>query len=331
MGAVVSALRLRHAPEPMPRRHAPATPLDLNLVHTWLRVAELGSFTKAARELGLPTSSVSRAVTRLEEELGADLLLRTTRSLSLTPAGQRYLSSARMALSSLESAREELRDSEGEPRGLVRMTAPLATGSPVDTALATTLSAFGKRYPEVSVEMIFTGRHIDLVNENVDLALRAGPVTDERLVARRIGRERRILVASPEYLREQGTPKKLADLRQHCAILYNGERGMQRWTLSGKDGSETVEVRGSVSSNEMAFTISLAAAGQGIAFVPGMPAELLLRAGTLARVLPDYDVRGTAVSLVYPKRPHEPRRAVVLRDFLTVELRKLFDACPAER
>jgi len=306
------------------RAVATSTTIDLNRVATWVQVVDSGSFTAAARALGLPKSSVSRSIQRLEQELGLSLLSRTTRKLTLTPAGERYLVSAREALRMLAEARAEVLSADGEPRGLVRITAPLDPTSRIGGVLAGTLATFLRRYPAVHVDILFTGRQVDLVAERVDLAIRAraGKLDDSTLVARKIANDTLVLVASPSYLSEQGTPRRVADLARHRMILFNATGSSQRIKLGGPSGTESVTVQGPVNVNEMSFQLPLAEHGIGIALVPALLVELSVREGRLVHVLPQYGRREASIYLVYPAQRQVPKRVTLLRDYLYVALKR---------
>jgi DNA-binding transcriptional LysR family regulator len=295
--------------------------IDLNRVATWVRVVDLGSFTAAARALGRPKSSVSRAIKQLEQELGSTLLQRTTRKLTLTRVGEQYLARARGALRMLQEAHAELIQADGVPRGDVRVTAPLDPTSRVGIALASAVAGFVERYPEVHVDMLFTGRHVDLIAEGVDLALRAGAISETALVARKLCTDSMVLVASRSYLNRHGTPKRLSDLSRHRAILYKLGHGA-RWKLSGPSGTESVLVRGVVNVDEMTFQVPLAEHGVGVAMLPLMVADEPLRSGRLVRVLPQYSRKEGTINLVYPALRHVPKHIGLLRDFMYEDLKR---------
>lgn len=308
------------------RTVAHAATIDLNRVVTWVRVVEAGSFTAAAQALGLPKSSVSRAIQKLEEELGLVLLQRTTRKLTLTRAGERYLVSAREALRLLEEGRADVINDDGAIRGTIRITKPFDNGQ-LSRSLATALAKFVARYPEVSIEVLVTGRRMDLLAENVDLALRAGTLDGDDLVAKKLATTLLVLVASPAYLRMRGTPKRLADLAEHEVVLFKAPQGSQRWKLSGSSGVESVTVRGAISVDEMSLQIPLAESGVGIALLPALTVEESLRAGTLERVLPQYARRDASLYLVSASSRHMPKRVVLLRDFLFEQLKSDLANC----
>jgi DNA-binding transcriptional LysR family regulator len=311
-----------------PNVASPAT-IDLNHVATWVRVVDCGSFTAAARALGMPKSSVSRAIARLEEDLGLTLLQRTTRKLTLTRAGERYLATAREALRTLDEARVELIEEDKAVSGLVRMTAPFDASTRLGAVLAECIAAFVARYPEVFVDMTLTARHVDLVGEGVDFAIRAGKIDDGTLIARRIKTDQLVLVASPAYLKEHGTPRRFADLAQHRLVLYDAPQGSMRLRMTGPNGAESVAVRGPINIDEMGFALPLVEAGAGIATIPTLLAHEAVQAGRLVRVLSQYSRKDASIYLVHPPQRNPPRRVVLMRDHVYESLTRELERCPA--
>lgn len=298
--------------------------VDLNRVASFVQVAEAGSFSAAARLLGQPKSSLSRAVSKLERELGVVLLQRTTRKLAITEAGQRYLERARNALGMLADARAQLIDSESEPRGVVRFTAP-----PDDSAnmLAGALASFTKAHPGIHIDCLFTQRRVDMVAEGVDLAMRAGVMDDASLAGKKLGDTPMALYASPDYVAARGTPRRLAQLVEHDCVLFRGARGKARWTLHGKRGRDTVEVTGPVASDHLGAICQLVSFGAGIGLIPRMVGDRGVAEGKLVRLLPALQAEGSAVFLVHALTPYLPRRVALLRDHLYASLRPMFEAC----
>jgi DNA-binding transcriptional LysR family regulator len=308
---------------------APAATIDLNHVATWIKVVDAGSFTAAARSLGLPKSSVSRAIARLENELGLTLLQRTTRKLTLTRAGERYLASARQALRTLDEARSELVNDDGALRGVVRMTAPFDASTRLGAVLAECVASFVARYPDVFIDILFTARRVDLIAEGVDIAIRAGKLDDSALIVRKIKTDQLVLVASPGYLEANGTPRRLAELARHKVILYNAPQGTTRIRMSGPKGMESVPVRGPINVDEMAFQLPLAEVGAGIAFMPMLLADESVRAGRLVRVLAQYVRRDASIYLVHPPQRTTPRRVILFRDHVFETLARELARCNA--
>jgi DNA-binding transcriptional LysR family regulator len=287
--------------------------LDLNLLATFARVVELGSFTAAAKLLGVPKSSVSRAVGRLEDSLGARLLQRTTRKLGLTEAGARYLAEVRGPLTLLAEATAALSEGVRVPRGLVRLSLPPEIG---EGSLMPMLVDFVRAHPGIQIDLVVTNRRVSLVEEGIDLAIRAGKLDDSTLVARRVSPSEMWLFAAPDYLARRGRPRKLSDLREHDCINYRGAAGIFPWRLQGPRGVEEVAVNGPITADDFGAVRRLAIAGLGIALMPDTPLKSDLAGGRLVRVLPGYALRGPAVYVVSPPLRHVPARVSLLRDHL---------------
>ncbi|HTB56597.1 MAG TPA: LysR family transcriptional regulator [Polyangia bacterium] len=303
--------------------------LDLNQVTAFVRVMESGSFTAAARELGLPKSSVSRRVSALETALRVRLLQRSTRQLVLTEAGRLYFERARAALRGLSDANVAVTDLSHEIAGPIRFTA----GGDNTGLMAGLLAEFLARHPKIQLDVVLTPRRVDLVAEGFDLALRAGPLVDSALIARRLGRTELGLFASPAYLRKAGRPKNVADLAKHRFVLFGEPHERERLRLTGPDGEESVKVQGPLVVHDMAFAVDAIATGIGIGLVPDMYLGWLIKGGMrsggrdLVRLLPDHGVVGSELSLVSPSTAYEPTRVGLLRDFLADRLRPMIQAC----
>jgi DNA-binding transcriptional LysR family regulator len=294
-----------------------ASDVDLNRVAVFLRVVELQSFTAAAEALGLPKSSVSRSVARLEEELGVQLLQRTTRTVQLTDAGRLYFEESSRALSALEEARERLSQLDSRPQGAVRITAPVDLGALVLAALAT---RFVRRTPGITLEFLLTGRIVNLVEEGVDLAVRAGPLRDSSLIARRVNGLEAWLFASPAYLDARGTPTSLTDLASHDCVLFRPKRGQGEWTLNGTAGQTRVTVRGQVAADDFTFLREAVLSGAGIGLLPAVQCEQDLARGRLVRLLPAYSGPSAPLHVVWPASRHVPKRVVLVREWLVKSL-----------
>jgi DNA-binding transcriptional LysR family regulator len=310
--------------------------IDLNLVSVFVLVVQTGSFTGAGAALGVPKSSASRAVQRLEEALGVRLLQRTTRKLVLTEAGERYLAEVRGPLGRLAEASSEVSDMGREPRGVVRVS----TAPPVgDNMLIDLFAEFARAHPQIRIEMIVASRRVNLVEENIDIALRAGRLDDSTLVARKVGVAQLGLFAAPSYLERRGTPRTFASLTSHVAVIYNrGGAGVQPWRLAGPRGVERVEVSGPIVADDLATVRLLTIAGLGIAMLPDVVVRPDVESRKLVRVLPAYAVHGEPIHLVSVPLRHVPVRVKLLRDFLLREIpRRLAgtpcaaDATPAPR
>jgi DNA-binding transcriptional LysR family regulator len=290
--------------------------IDLNRIRLFVRVAEAGSFTGAARVAGLPKSSVSRAVAALERELAVRLIQRTTRRLQLTEAGRAYYESVSRALSGIDEAAAAVSALQDTPRGQLRITAPPDLGQ---WLLAPTIARFAMRYPDVQVDVSLTQRLVDLVHEGLDLALRVGKLGDSRLVARPLGHIRAGIFAAPRYLKRRGRPRSVVELAEHECVLFRGVSGRAVWELVGPAGRQRVEVRGAVAADDGQFVREAAVAGQGLTLLPIFACSRPERPD-LVRVLPQYATVGEPLQLVYPTARFLPKRVVLLRDQLLEEL-----------
>jgi DNA-binding transcriptional LysR family regulator len=299
--------------------------IDLNQVATFVRVMEAGSFTAAARTMGLPKSSVSRRITLLEKALSVRLIQRGTRKLVLTEAGSLYFERAREALGRLVEANAAVSDMSRDVAGPIRFTATDKSGFVIKL-----IAEFLIRYPKVRIEVVMTGRRVDLVNEGFDLALRAKRLADSSLIARRLGRSDVALFASRAYLRKAGEPRRVSDLARHRFVMQGEAQQRHELRLSGPTGEETVQVDVPLMIiHEMDVAVDAVVAGVGIGLIPLAYLGFLEHAGrgatrrSLVRVLPDHQIPGAELSLVSPPTAYEPVRVKLFRDFLTERLRPL--------
>jgi DNA-binding transcriptional LysR family regulator len=285
--------------------------MDLNRATTFIRVVETGGFTRAADALGLPPSSVSRAVAKLEDDLGVTLLERTTRKVTLTDAGRAFFERARDALAGLEEATDLALDAAREAHGAVRVAAPPELGNKLGGLFA----LFANEHPRVRVELTFTQRGAELVGDLVDIALVFGRLPDSSLVTRRLGESTNRLYASVGYVDAHGRPRTAADLARHEAVLARAVGGEDRWDLRGPRGVERIDVRGRIVADHMPFQIDAAIAGSGIALLPTWIGDQLVKDGKLVPILPRYSTT-TPLHLLTTGGRHLPHRVALLRDVL---------------
>jgi DNA-binding transcriptional LysR family regulator len=270
--------------------------MDLNEVAVFVKVVHAGSFSRAARQLGMPNSTVSSKVSTLEQRLGVTLLQRTTRKLHLTAAGERYLDRCKGSIAAIEAADSEMAAIQREPQGLLRVTAMVELG---DSVLPAIVSKYLAKYPKVSVELIFTDRRVDLLSEGVDVAIRAGTLQDSTLIAKKIGMGYFSLYAAPKYLRAHGTPTAPRELRQHHCIHFSAI-GAAVWDLRSIKERAKVAVPSRVGSNSLAFSRALCLAGEGIAILPALLCQADVRARKLQPVLPGWHSNAAPIHFVYP-------------------------------
>jgi DNA-binding transcriptional LysR family regulator len=298
----------------------------LDQLRSFLRVAELGSFTAAADQLGLPKASVSLAVQRLEAEVGVQLLHRTTRRVQLSADGAQFQQRARDLLDDMEELQGMFRRDTGQLKGRLRvdMSSGLARQLVVPH-----LPAFLDRHPGLEIELSGTDRRVDLVREGFDCVLRVGPLDDNTLVARPLGVMHIVNCASPGYLASHGVPHTLDNLAAHALIHYVGTLGQRSPGFEYHDGQDyrSLPMRGAVTVNSGEAYSAAALAGLGIIQVPRLGARQALAAGTLVEVLPQCVAEPMPVTLLYAQRRHLPRRAAAFMDWvaelLVPELQRL--------
>jgi DNA-binding transcriptional LysR family regulator len=250
------------------------TMLDLNDIVVFARVIEAGSFTAAARLLGMPKTTVSRRIAALEREVGVRLLQRTTRSLNVTDAGRLYYEESSQALRTIEDANLRLAEARAEPSGTIRISAPVGFGG---YFLSSAIFDFLATYPKTKVELRLTDDKLNLVENGIDLSFRTGILPDSTLIARKLGSTHRILCASPNYLARHGAPVVPADLARHHCVIAGPSTANAHWVLEGSHGQETVTVSGRFAANEMQAVIAAAIAGYGIAQLPHRVAEASIK------------------------------------------------------
>ena len=284
-------------------------------MEAFVRVVDAGSFSTAARQWGRSKAVVSKYITSLESHLGVQLIQRTTRSLSLTEAGRAYRARCTDVLGEIQALEASLREAVAAPRGPLRITAPPGFASHY---LDVMTKDFLARFPEVTLDLDLTHRMVDLVEENIDLAIRVTDPRDSSLVARRIAPAPIIAVAAPSYLRRRGTPQNPADLRDHDCLVDTNFREQQRWRFRTRDKSktETVTVHGPLRVNNPDAVRDMAEAGLGIALVPKFVASQSLRAGTLREVLKGRVAFDWSILAVYPRRRYLPLRVRAYVDHL---------------
>lgn len=275
------------------------------------KVVERAGFSAAARELGLSTGAVSKAVARLETHLGARLLQRTTRRLSPTEAGAALQTYCRSVVLQAEEAEQHLGQLQSAPRGVLRLSAPLAFGL---VQVAPSLPQFRRRFPEVEIELELRESAVDMVGGGFDLALTLGVPEDTGLVARRVSTSRMIVTASPEYLDAHGVPGQPEDLAHHACLVRLGPQA-QRWEFEGAPGSSSVYVQGPLRANTEMALHEAVLAGLGIARMPSFLVADDLAAGRLKCLFADWSPKAEGIYACYPNRRHLPAKVRAALEF----------------
>ena len=298
--------------------------MDLNEAAVFVKVVQAGSFSAAARLLGVPISTVSTRVARLEKRLGVTLLQRTTRRLNLTDAGDLYFQHASTGLGHMLDAEAAVTESAGEPRGLLRVTAPADIG---DHILADIINQMRRHCPKVSVDMVLMSHFVDLVAEGVDVAIRTGNLKDSTLIAKNVGIARWALFASPTYLEKAAALATPQELRRHCCLQFT-PLGKEDWTLTNKHDSVTVPMSGQVLVNDVRVIRSLALADEGVALLPLYLCKQECTEGRLVRVLPEWHAKADPIHIVYPRQRFMPSKLRVFVDLASSELHKWLEESP---
>jgi DNA-binding transcriptional LysR family regulator len=292
---------------------APTPDADLGEILAFTRVVQTGSFTAAATSLGMPKSTVSRKISELEARVGARLLQRTTRTLSLTEVGRIYHAHALRIVQELEEAQRAVSQRQATPRGTLRVTTPVSF-SPLGPILAELLG----HHTELKLELLCTDRRVDLVEERFDLALRAGRSPDSTLLARKLGAMRKVLLASPEVAAKLESLKDPRGLAEHEALGFTPEG--HTWTLTSGAKSIDVAVRARLEANDYDLLQSVARAGHGVALLPEYQCTEDVGAGRLVRVLEGWASPEVPVFALYPSTRHLSPGITALLDLLRERL-----------
>lgn len=300
-------------------RSPAAERLDLNRVAIFLQVAEAQGVNAAAARAKLPKSSVSRALTQLEAELGVELVVRRAKSFQLTEAGQDFYDAAARGIAAVSDARERLRRDTSVPRGKLRVAAPPGFASFI---VVPVIADFVARYAEVEVELCVTAAAVEPGRDGFDVVFATGALEDSSARARRIGGVEGGVYASREYLEAHGTPKKPGDLVQHSCILFTRQRKKSTWSLTGPGGAVDIQVRGRIAVDDLFSGVSAAAEGAGLFVVPTHMAHAEPR---LVRVLPAWTLRAESLQIVYPASRYTPRRISAFVDAIEQRVRT---TCP---
>jgi len=294
--------------------------MDFNEAAVFVKVVQAGSFSAAARQLGLPTSTVSTRISRLEKRLGINLLQRTTRRLSLTESGTVYYHHASQGLGYLLEAEAAIDEARKQPQGKLKVTAPADLG---DSLLANLVQRTQQEYPALEVELLLTDRYIDLVAEGVDVAIRTGDLRDSSLVAKSLGTIHWAIFASREYLEKSAPLEVPQDLHAHHCLQFT-PMGRDVWNLWNGQSNIMIPLQARTMANSIGVVKSMAENGQGVALLPTFTCQQGLTSGALLRLLPDWQGKADPVHLVYPKQRFMPPKLRAFLDLAQAELRPKF-------
>ena len=294
--------------------------MELGALRTFVTVAELASFTRAAEQLGMPKARVSTTVQQLEADLGTRLLHRTTRTVRLTPDGEQFRERALLLLADADDLRALFHRAPDALRGRLRVDMPIGLARMV---VIPRLPEFMAAHPQLDIELSTTDRRVDVVHEGFDCVLRVGQLQDSELVARRLGVQWQINVASPAYLAAHGMPNNLGDLARHRLVRYAPGLGggLALWEYTTDDGLVTLPMASAVTVTSTDAYREACLAGLGIIQAPAYWLRPYIDAGTLVEVLPAFCAPPMPVSLIYPNRRHVPKRVQAFMDWLDAVLR----------
>jgi len=290
---------------------------SLGSLNAFVRAAETRSFTVAGRQLGVSSSAIGKSVARMEERLGVRLFHRSTRSITLTAEGALFLDRCRRIFSEIEAAELELSQTHEAPRGTLRVGLPL-----VGMLMIPTLAAFMRTYPEIMLDLDFSDRIIDVIEEGFDAVVRFADAGDTRLMSRALGTYRRRLVAAPAYLAAKGVPKTPDDLKAHACLHHRfpTSRRFEQWPVPPEQAGVEIELPKTAVASTLEPLIYMAEQGLGIAYLPDFAIARQLREGLLVTVLDDYADRSGPLRVLWPSSRHLAPKLRAFVDFLAANL-----------
>jgi DNA-binding transcriptional LysR family regulator len=287
---------------------------DLDNVLIFVKVAQFESISRAARSLGMPISTVSRRLSVLESQLGVSLLRRTTRRVTLTAQGREYFNQCQEPLILLQQAERVLTQTQTEPEGMLRISLPVILGQ---EPFLQFISGFLKDHARIRIDLFITNLFVDLVAENIDVAIRFGELQDSSVVATRIGKSIRYVVAAPEYLKGRKLPSEPAELKLHDCVMLNAKSNETDWELVNGRKKVRVHVSGPISSRDFNSVSDFVYRGHGVGLLPSTYCDKALASGELIRLLPKWASPQIPLFAVYPSRKFLPLRLSVFLKALT--------------
>ncbi|MDU8498970.1 LysR family transcriptional regulator [Pseudomonas syringae] len=290
---------------------------SLGSIAVFVLVAETRSFTQAGKRLGISSSGVGKSIGRLEEGLGVRLFHRSTRSIAMTLEGSIFLERCRRILSELETAEMELSNARDLPRGRLRISLPLVSGLVMPVIIE-----FMRTYPDIELDIDFSDRMVDIIEEGFDIVLRTGDPGDSGLMSRRMGGFQLKIVGAPDYFARHGTPQYPADLSRHACLLHKfpSSGKFEHWPLRREAGADDLDLPQVMVCNTTEILVDVARAGLGIACLPDFMISSAIRSGELVPILTDYTVHTGSFRLLWPSSKHLSLRLRVFIDFMHAHL-----------
>jgi len=282
-------------------------------IPVFVAVVEQGGFSSAAQVLGISKSAVSKRIGLLEQHLGVKLLQRTTRKISLTEAGEHYFAHAKVAHGAAKDAEDAVTQLQGEPQGRLRINAPMSFGR---LHLAPLIPKFLARFPKINIDLVMDDKHVDLVGDGFDVAIRAGVLPDSSLIARKLAPLNSVICASPGYLKKQGHPSTPEQLEDHNCLLYSYANQLNSWTLMDHKESHVIEVSGNYQVNNSEALREALMQDMGVARLPTFVAAADIESGALVQVLPEYKMPHITIYALFLERQYMPAKVRVFLDFV---------------
>lgn len=295
--------------------------MDFNEVAIFIKVVQKGSFTGAALALGMPKSTVSTKISNLETRLGVSLITRSTRKIRLTLAGEAFFLRSTKAIEEITAAGAAVRSESIEPQGRFRITAPVDIGNVILPILT---ASFLKKYPKVQFDILLSDKRVDFLEDDVDLAIRAGELKDSSLIAKKVGEVNFKLYASPKYLKEHGEPTTLKELSAHVCVLFTPV-SIDSWELKNGKRKTVVDLTKKIVVNDMTLAHNLALEGAGIAFLPSFFCDSEVKSGKLVSILKEWSSEIAPMHFVYPDQKYVSPIVKAFIEMSTDALRKRFN------
>jgi DNA-binding transcriptional LysR family regulator len=286
-------------------------------IATFVKVVEAGGFAAASRKLGMSPSTVTAHIQDLEQRLGARLLNRSTRKISLTEVGNAYYESCLQILADVDEANNVVQALQSTPRGTLRLNVSIG----IPQLLAPVIAEFTSLYPDVRLNVTMTDRMVDMIEEGIDLAIRLLPIPDSSLIVRRIGSFRVQVFGAPSYFKTHGLPREPSDLTKHNCLSYSFSPWGSDWSFDREDGEETVHVSGNMESNSFETLRLAAVRGQGLIRTAGSSVADEVKTGQLVAVLTEFVRAERAINAIYPHRLHLSAKVRAFLDLATKHFR----------
>lgn len=290
----------------------------LNDVAAFVCVVQAGSFTAAAEKLDTSKSVVSKYISRLEQRLGVKLLIRTTRTLNLTEIGQIFYDRACIGLKEIDSAEEEVSFLQGNPRGMLKINAPLSFGA---LHIVPALEEFRKLFPEISIDLQFSDSKLDMIKQGFDLTIRITSQLEGNLIARKISPCHHVLVAAPSYIKNFGLLKSPENICDHNVITYQYQNSPWEWEFTKNNKTSKFQVKGSIQMNNSLAIHQAVLAGVGISRIPTFVVGEDIKQGKLIQLLPEYELLELSIYILFADRQHMAPKIRVFIDFIADKLK----------